>query len=357
VTLSHAPITAKGEPLEETLKRLSRGEATSLLGVLHEIETHVQIDGTRVTAHCHCLKLDGNGRPRLEPLVDAVIEHVIDYAIPRSEIRDAKEELERTASTRKFVRLQNEARGLFTDLEQSGEGGELLLFVLAEVVLRLPQLICKMSLKTNPRMHVHGADGLHAGVDPTSGKLILYWGESKIHGDVTSAVRDCLASIAPMLSDYTAGKRDLQLLQRHADLADEPLELALKKFLAPDSGQPESVEFQGLCLVGFDSDAYPKGPSRAEVEEVARQIAEALPAWKGHVKKRVLDERLDAFGMHFLIVPFPSVEEFRRLLRKQLGIDGPPTIKGKADRAPVAPESAPDPTAGTRARRKSRGTP
>jgi hypothetical protein len=324
--------------------------------VLHEIETHVLVDGTRVTAHCHCLKLDGNGRPRVEPLVNAVIDHVIDYAVPRSVIREAREELERTGSTRKFARLQNEAKELFTDLEQSGEGGELLLFVLAEVVLRLPQLICKMSLKTNQRMHIHGADGLHAGVDPISGRLILYWGESKIHGDVTSAVRECLASVAPMLSEYNASKRDLQLLQRHADLDDEPLELALKKFLAPDSNQPESVEFQSICLVGFDSEAYPKGPSRIEVEEVAKQIVTALPTWKGHVKKRITDERLDAFGMHFLFVPFPSVDEFRGLIKKYLGIESPPTTRKGEGRPPSALKSSLPQPSGSSAKRRTRGT-
>lgn len=343
-----ASITAGGTttaPLEEALKRLARGESTALAGLLHNVESHAVVDGTKVTAHCHCLKLDGNGRPRIQDLVKVVAEHVLDYAIPRSQIREANEEYVRTRSTQKLVRLANDAKGLFTDLEQSGEGGELLLFALAEKILRLPQLICKMSLKTNTRMHVHGADGLHAGVDSTTGKLLLYWGESKIYGDVTSAVRECLSSVAPMLAEHSAGRRDLQLLQRHADLDDSALETALKKFLDPDSEEFNSLEFRGLCLVGFDCDAYPKGPSTTEVTALAKQIAMTLPAWKGHVKKRIAEEKLNAFAMHFLFVPFPSADGFRQLLRDQLGV-GTQAATEVSSPAPAA--SATKPTRGRR---------
>lgn len=351
--------TPAQEPLEEALKRLARGTPTALGGLLHDVESHVTVDGTLVTAHCHCLKLDGNGRARTEDLVKVIAEHVLDYAIPRSHIREADEEFQRSRSTQKLVRLADEARSLFTDLEQSGEGGELLLFALAEKLLRLPQLICKMSLKTNTRMHVHGADGLHAGVDPTTGKLLLYWGESKIYGDVTGAVRECLASIRPMLAEYSSGQRDLQLLQRHADLDDPALEAALKKYLDPDSDERNSLEFRGLCLVGFDCDAYPAGPSTTQIAMMAKQIATTLPTWRDHLKKRIGEEKLDAFAMHFLFVPFPSADGFRQLLRDKLGVAKQVTPAAPAP-VPIAVPNAPatpPPVAPTKPGRTRRSSP
>jgi len=308
------------QPLVDALKHLARGTETDLSALLHDVERHIVIDGTNITTHCHCLTLDGNGRPRIADLVRVVAEHVLDYAIPRSEIQDAWSEIQKTGSSQKLVRLTTKARGLFTDLMQSGEGGELLLFALAEKLLRLPQLICKMSLKTNTRMHVHGADGLHAGVDEQTGKLLLYWGESKIFGDVTSAIRECLSSLAPMLLDQDSSRRDMQLLQRHLDIGNEALENALKKFLNPDDPTFNLLEFRGLGLVGFDSDAYPKEPSKIKVEAVVKTIASTLPRWKQHVAKRVNEEKIDDFSMHFLFVPFPSADEFRQLLRVQLGL-------------------------------------
>ncbi len=357
------------EPLAAALARLARGAPTDLAALLHDVERHVVVDGTNIIAHCHCIKLDGNGRPRIEDLVEAVAEHVLDYAIPRSEYRAAREEQDRTGSSQKVVRLCMKARALFTDLVKSGEGGELLLFALAEKLLQLPQLICKMSLKTNTRMHIHGADGLHAGVDEQTGNLLLYWGESKIFGDVTSAVRDCLKSLAPMLHDQEASRRDMQLLQRHLDVDNDDLENALKKFLNPDDPAFNSLEFRGLCLVGFDCGAYPSGPSSTAIDAVVSAIASELPGWKKHVAKRVAEEKIDAFSMHFLFVPFPTVAEFRRLFRERLGLstaaeEGAPEVSDThsvpvAAEDPRAPNGAPTSkrARSSKGKRASRGAP
>lgn len=315
--------TPKVDEIAEALKVLARGTPTDLAGLLHDVESHAVVDKTNVTAHCHCIQLDAHGQPKTNHLVRLIAEQLTAYAIPRTTIREAGEDFAKTKNPEKFNRLYGDAKKLFTELGKSGEGGELLLFVLAEKLLGLPQLICKMDLKTSTQMHVHGADGLHAGVDPANGRLLLYWGESKIYGDVTSAVRDCLASVAPMLSSYSAGERDLQLLQRYADLDNPELEAALKKFLDPDSEAFNSLEFRGLCLVGFDCDAYPAGPSKTVLATMAQQIANALPGWRSHVAKRIVEEKIDTFAMHFLFVPFPSADGFRDMLREQLGLGAP----------------------------------
>src|ERR1035437_7457867 len=175
--------------LEEALQHLARGQREDLGGLLVDVEVHFKIEKTKVVFHLHCLRLDGNGHPRVRDLVRAICENILDFAIPRSDINAARKKMDADGSTTAMVRLMNEARSLFTDLTQTGEGGELLLFVMAEQILQLPQLICKMSLKTNTRMHVHGANGLHAGVDADTRKLVLYWGESKIYAGASAALR------------------------------------------------------------------------------------------------------------------------------------------------------------------------
>ncbi len=122
----------------------------------------------------------------------------VDYAIPRSKLAAAKARDNKFNSTEAVAELVEQAKRSFTDLAKSGEGGEMLLFLLAERFLKLPQVLCKMDLKTDTRMHYHGADGVYAGVT-TDGILKLYWGESKIYGDARAAIRDCLNSLAPFL--------------------------------------------------------------------------------------------------------------------------------------------------------------
>jgi hypothetical protein len=310
-------------PIGDALLRRARGTSHQLSALLHDIEKHVNIDGTRVTFHCHCLKFDGNKRPRVDDLISAISDHVLDFAIPRTAIAQAYDAYEKSGATAPLMRLRNQAAGLFTDLEQSGEGGELLLYVLAESVLRLPQLLCKMGLKTNVRMHVHGADGLHAGVDPKSGHLLLYWGESKLHANPTDAIRECFESIAPMLvstGESGQGERDMQLLGRHADLADEDLTAAIKTFLDPRHENFNKLEFCGLCLVGYDSEAYPQLNEVGDHDKLLAAIVEQIPNLKKSIARRLDAEKLMNFGFHVICVPFPSVEDFRSKLLVQMGL-------------------------------------
>ncbi len=80
----------------------------------------------------------------------------------------------------------------------------MLLYLLAERFLGLPQVLCKMDLKTDSRMHYHGADGVYASVTE-EGLLKLFWGESKIYADATDAIRDFLKSLAPFLTRIIHG--------------------------------------------------------------------------------------------------------------------------------------------------------
>ncbi|NVM22141.1 MAG: DUF1837 domain-containing protein [Desulfobacterales bacterium] len=103
----------------------------------------------------HAVKADGNGRPQVGQLVRTLCNMTLDYCIPRKQIAKAIEYLEKTGSTQRINALSNEARSLFTDIGNTGEGGELLLFILTESILGYPQAISKMALKTSSQMHCH----------------------------------------------------------------------------------------------------------------------------------------------------------------------------------------------------------
>ena len=162
------------------------------------VQRDVLIADHSVKIHCHCLTVDGNGRVQPNRLAEFMRNAVADYAIPRTKLAAAKARDTKYNSTEAVTELVERAKRSFTDLAKTGEGGEMLLFLLAERFLRLPQILCKMDLKTDTRLHYHGADGVYAGVTP-EGLLKLYWGESKIYKDAGAAIRDCLASLAPFL--------------------------------------------------------------------------------------------------------------------------------------------------------------
>jgi hypothetical protein len=287
------------------------------------VERDVLIDGNLVKIHCHCLTVDGNGRVQLHRLAEFMRNAVADYAIPRSKLEEARARDFRYHSTEAVTALVEQARRSFTDLAKTGEGGEMLLFLLAERFLKLPQILCKMDLKTDARMHYHGADGVYAGVTE-QGMLKLYWGESKIYKDAAAAIRDCLASLAPFLvepeHEDAARERDLILLSDKADLSDPILTDALKRYFDRNSVLSKRVEYCGVALVGFDANFYPGDDVKAVAAEIAIAARTELEDWRGRIGERLKSEKLNQFQIELFCLPLPSAEGFRAAFLKAMGL-------------------------------------
>jgi len=324
LALDEQEIKERYPEIYNRLIPLLRTKHDELNAYLEKVSCNVSIANTRTQAHCYFITLDGNKRPRVKDFAQFIGNKITDFAISRSEINRAIKEANDTHSAAPINRLNNKARSLCTRLPRSGEGGEVLLSVLAETVLRLPQMFTKMVLKTNSEMHIHGSDGIHIGVNKSNGNLALYWGESKIYKDATAAVRECFASLAPFLRDEggsgAAQERDLQLMRDGIDFDDTQLEEAMKHYLDPDDPMRNQLEYRGLCLVGFDSEAYPTKPNSKEVEQVKHDIEKVFDERKGHIQKRVTAEKINSFEIQVFCLPFPSVEDFRKAFRFELGL-------------------------------------
>lgn len=309
--------------LAAAFDRIARGDPSDLLADLVELETDFEIEGTMARTHCYAIGLDGMGWPRTGLLVDTAASLVVEYAIPRSRIKEAVKACEQRGHQGPIVRLAAEARSLFTHLSQSGEGGELLLFCLAEMVLGYPQVMAKMYLKTASQVHYHGADGVHASVDPADGKLCLWWGESKLHKTASGATSDCIKSIAPFLiepqSSAAKRSRDLQLLRYGVDLDDSTLEAAIRAYLDISSSLYGKLKFGGIGLVGFDHQCYPPHPAKADADAIATTIAECSGTWKKQSAKNISKHKLEEIDLHLFFLPFPSVDSFRKKMLKAVG--------------------------------------
>src|SRR5690606_10818427 len=113
------------------------------------VERDVSVEGQLVKVHCHCLALDGNGRIQLHRLAEFMRNAATNYALPKAKVAEAKARDAKFNSTEAVAELVERAKRSFTDLAKTGEGGEMLLYLLAERFLKLPQILCKMDLKTD----------------------------------------------------------------------------------------------------------------------------------------------------------------------------------------------------------------
>ena len=102
-----------------------------------------------------------------------------------------------------------------------------------------------MSLKTNPNVHFHGADGLYGKYDNLNKKFLLYWGESKIYEDVQQALNNCFDSIKELLIEEgtmgTYRERDISLFRSNIDFEDAELQQVILKYLDPDNEEYNSL--------------------------------------------------------------------------------------------------------------------
>ena len=287
------------------------------------IERDIVVAGQSVRIHCHCLAIDGNGRIKLRRLAEFMRHAAADYAISRSKLAQAKARDVKFNSTEAVSALVEEAKRTFTDLATTGEGGELMLYLLAERFLKLPQILCKMDLKSDPQVHYHGADGVYAGVTP-DGVLKLYWGESKIYAKAADAISACLSSLAPYLvePDYEGAERerDLILLSDKANLHDEELTGALRKYFDRTSPMSNRVRYCGVALVGFGVPFYPQDDAKAVAEEIADAVKEALADWVERIGAGIIANKLDSLEIEFFCVPLPSAQGFRDAFLEVMGL-------------------------------------
>lgn len=306
--------------MAEAVRRLARSENRDLRAQLTIVGEPITLPDTRATCRCRFLTRDGNGRPMVDALAKRLATQIVDFCIPRSRIAEAHDFLIETRSTEKLIQLEHEARGLFTQLATSGEGGELLLYILLEVELGLPQLLCKMPHKTNSQMHIHGTDGVHGRLLDDD-RLALYWGEAKLYDDVARAVRNCFDDLAPYLLDEGGGarERDLLLAREHLDTGDPALTAALKRFFQADTLESTNIEVRGAALVGFDIEDYPS-PFSDSMKTIADEVATAINGWHTKIGKRVTRNKIEQFEIEVFCLPVPSVDDLRASVRKQLSL-------------------------------------
>lgn len=296
--------------LSDTLRKEGKVTDTHLL----LLQDFIEVEDTKTHVHCYRLPIDAHGKVRFKPLAEFLRDRIVDYAIPRKRIEEAKKALNETGSTAKLVRLENEAKGLFSSLGKSGEGGELLIFAFAEAVFGLAQIICKMSLKTATEMHYHGADGVYAeGTD--DGGLRVYWGESKLYENPSDATRECLSSLAPFLVDTdgsdSARSQDVFLINEFANFDDPKLAEGLKNYFDLDDKKSLSLKHCGIALIGFNSTSYLDDGLNVDEAALENELSQQMEGWLKQIKNRVGKENIKQYDIHFICVPMRTVKEFR----------------------------------------------
>ncbi|MBD9597659.1 DUF1837 domain-containing protein [Ensifer sp. ENS05] len=314
--------------LETALAALKK-DYSKLASRIRKLEHTVSCDAHGVILRLHYPSLR-QGHATMEELTDALSHFVVSFALPRSQVSqlmDLYGIMDREDFIQRYDQLSEKARNLFKKANEAtnrnGEAGELLLYLLTEWVLAAPQLIAKMSLKTNREMPVHGADGIHARFCPDTQRLLLYWGESKLYSDVSAAITSAVTSIVEALRPEKL-KHEIDLVQRHVEFAglDGAAKEALLRYLDPFEENYNERHDVITCLVGFDFEAFsalsatdPQGAETAFNALAVAKLSDLAPS----ISAKLRDSGLIGRPIELFLFPMPSVQKFRDLFQAKIG--------------------------------------
>ncbi|WP_179009617.1 HamA C-terminal domain-containing protein [Winogradskyella forsetii] len=309
--------------IEKAINSLLIKTKGEIFSRIEKVSFEVNVSDTKAKCYCYSIKKDGNGNLRVEDLIDFIDERIVDYAIPKKKIDEAKKEVKETGSTSKIVKLKKQAVELFTNLKKTGEGGELLLYILTIEILKIPQLISKMSLKTSGQLHYQGSDGIHVKYDSSNKTLNLYWGESKMYKNISQALAECFRSLNGYLLDTYSYKstqeRDLLLITDNINqnINNEDFENLIVAYFDKDNDLSNKLLYKGICFIGYDSEKYKD--STKSIEEFKKELMVELDNhYKGISSQIKKYKGLDNKEIHVFIMPFPSVESFRKYYLKTI---------------------------------------
>lgn len=272
-----------------------------------------------------------DGVPTVQEFVEYLYDCLVPYCLPKSKIRGVLQTADPVSDYAKIVRLGDDAKGLFirakNQLESGGEPGELILYALLEWVLQAPRLVSKMYLKTNNNMPVHGTDGIHLGYDEKKDLLTIYFGESKIYQNFSSAADAAFTSMSDLLANAGQISREIEILNNLSDLSALPpsFQAKIAEYINPYSTSALTLQKRIVhaCLLGFEYSAYSR-ILKLEPEKVAaefeakyqKRIGSACRTIERHYSKRLPVTT----NLHLFLLPFPSVSEFRSAFYKKLGV-------------------------------------
>jgi len=303
------------------------GDFSHLSSRIRHLDYDCTACGERIEVRCSYLSFRG-GEPTVDEFVDMLSEHVIPFCLPRADIFESKKALidgDHVKAGRIFTALSERAKALFIKAQKgssrSGEAGEIVLYILNEWILKAPQIVSKMYLKTNANMPVHGTDGIHARYDEIEKKLYLYWGESKAHATLSSALASALQSIKQFVEEAHE-KREIQLISAYPDLSGMSSEAqqALMKYLDPYSDESLARVAVFSCLLIYEQKSDTAGFADNEIEKAfVGKINSAAVEFIAKIQGNVTTAGLGLKRFDFFLLPVPSVQGLRDKFQERIG--------------------------------------
>jgi len=195
----------------------------------------------------------------------------------------------------------------------------MLLYFLMEAVLKAPQIVSKMDLKTNHKDELKGSDGIHARFNDKTKMVDFFFGESKLYKQSSKAIADAIKSIE-QFHDIEMYQHEFTMVTKYFKYADDKIKDAITSLIVHGEPGP-NVCINHACLIGYDFKKFISLEGENHLEITGDFITKFHKDGKRLTKS--LQKRFDQFDKKSLkfdvfFIPFPSVTEFRNAFNSAL---------------------------------------
>jgi hypothetical protein len=256
---------------------------------------------TRIKGKFFIIKYEYDSN-REEQFVSFLLNNMENYALTEEERRELKYHLEVVKTAfRRFVKNS-----------KTGEFGEMILFFILELYENAMQIVNKMAIKTSGKIHYHGADSVHFGLD---GQIqVLYLGESKTsEKNFNVSLTDAIKSVTTFYTEEK-DKFEVELISGNLskDMSSEVRE-AIKKYLDPEQPDKSNCCQTHAVFLGFE-ESYLLEMERLYcgeelIKKVTAKYKEKIIDYVRLIEEKVAASDISDKRFYFFILPFKDLEK------------------------------------------------
>jgi hypothetical protein len=200
--------------------------------------------------------------------------------------------------------------------------GDLILFHLLEVVEGAVQVVNKMCIKTSGKMHAHGSDAIHFGIN---GQLkILFLGESKTGEKFYSTCYTAVSSVNGYCTNIE--EQQLEIALASGNISDDiPLEVRkmIKEYLDPFGAKKEDFSEVHAIFLCFEEEKLKEIEEDYNGKELIKKI---LTVYEENILHYIstITAQIDAHPelqnrrFIFYLLPIKNLERARSLFLGEL---------------------------------------
>jgi hypothetical protein len=303
----------KIKDLEKHLKEKQKISQLNLEPILNFPET--QTLATNVSSKYLSIKNTGDS-VREGDFLQLIYDNIIYFVLNQDEYSDL-DQLSTPEIIKKMSRLLYLATSKFRKDPNSGEIGELILFLLLESQ-GITQIYSKMRIKTNRNMYVHGADAIHLEINGS--KIIFHHGEAKMYNNFNNALTNAIESVESLHDGKMNIEFDLISKQIDKSKFDSYTE-DLIKLLDPYTPDKESLHMAHPVFIGYDwsvLDDLSKRNGTSLSDYLSKEYSQAQADYSNKIIEKISQSKVKDKTFHFFIIPFKSVADFRKLFLEHI---------------------------------------